>query len=232
MKLNCNIIDDLLPLYLEEICSADSKAAVEEHLQECSACGEKLARMKDSSLIPDEIKQEHKFPIADYAKKVKRHRMRVGTLAVLISVIAAFFLSFGLLAVFSYFHVDGKEIAGVTTIDKTCEAGIIRHDLLNDAAPQEYVLEAPQIEQLKQLLLESSFTRRLRFMDNSSHAKVSYSIYIFFNERQDVLLLDCLGGDFMLVSCSFDGKDPYDLKINNKDWQAALENILQSAVLV
>ena len=33
MKLNCNIVDDLLPLYLEDICSEDSKAALEKHLQ-------------------------------------------------------------------------------------------------------------------------------------------------------------------------------------------------------
>ena len=93
MKLNCSIVDDLLPLYLEDICSEDSKAAVEEHLQDCSDCRKKLARMRNSEIIPQVRKQESKFPIADYAGKVKRHRIRVGILVTLISMLAACILS-------------------------------------------------------------------------------------------------------------------------------------------
>ena len=69
MKLRCSIIDDLLPLYLEDMCSEDTRAAIEEHLQECPACQEKLARMKNRDIIPQVKKQESRFPIADYAKK-------------------------------------------------------------------------------------------------------------------------------------------------------------------
>ena len=99
MKFNCSIVDDLLPLYLEDICSQDSKAALEEHLQECSACREKLARMKDSGSIPQLKKQERKFPIANYARKVKRHRIRVGILVALISILAACILSLSFLTI-------------------------------------------------------------------------------------------------------------------------------------
>ena len=38
MKLTCEIVQDLLPLYEENLCSEASRAAVEEHLKECSAC--------------------------------------------------------------------------------------------------------------------------------------------------------------------------------------------------
>lgn len=93
MKFSCSIVDDLLPLYLEDICSEDSKAAVEEHLQDCSACQKKLARMKNSEIIPQVRKQESKFPIADYTGKIKRHRIRVGILVALISILAACILS-------------------------------------------------------------------------------------------------------------------------------------------
>ena len=93
MKFSCSIVDDLLPLYLEDICSDDSKAALEEHLQECSTCREKLARMKNSEIIPQSKKQESKFPIVDYAGKVKRHRIRVGILVTLISMLTACILS-------------------------------------------------------------------------------------------------------------------------------------------
>lgn len=38
MKLSCEIIQDLLPLYEEKLCSEASREAVEEHLKECSIC--------------------------------------------------------------------------------------------------------------------------------------------------------------------------------------------------
>ena len=230
MKLNCNIVDDLLPLYLEDICSGDSKAALEEHIQDCPACGEKMARMRDGRIHPDEKTQESKFPIVSYARKVKRHRIRVGISVVLISAVGACLLSLCVLTIF-FFRVEGKKITGVTAINETCEVEIIKHDLLDDGTPQEYVLDAAQIEELKQLLMESTFTRRLSFLNNGSHESVSYSIYIFFNERQEVLSLDCLGGDIMLVSGSFEERDIYDLKINNKAWKTTLESIIQSASL-
>lgn len=38
MKVTCEIIEDLLPLYVDEVCSAQSRQAVEEHLRECEKC--------------------------------------------------------------------------------------------------------------------------------------------------------------------------------------------------
>ena len=38
MKITCNIIEDLLPLYVDDMVSEDSRKLVEEHLKECLAC--------------------------------------------------------------------------------------------------------------------------------------------------------------------------------------------------
>ncbi len=35
MKLSCNIIRDLLPLYVEGLASEDTRKAVEEHIAAC-----------------------------------------------------------------------------------------------------------------------------------------------------------------------------------------------------
>ena len=93
MNLNCSIVDDLLPLYLEDICSEDSKVALKEHLQECSACQEKFARMKNGDIIPQVKNHGNKYSIADYARRVKRHRICVGILITLISMLVACILS-------------------------------------------------------------------------------------------------------------------------------------------
>ena len=55
MKLSCDIIRDLLPLYAEELASEDSQAAVREHLETCEDCRSAFADMKKSSIIiPEE----------------------------------------------------------------------------------------------------------------------------------------------------------------------------------
>lgn len=38
MKVNCDIVQDLIPLYEDGVCSPGSRAAVEEHLEICEAC--------------------------------------------------------------------------------------------------------------------------------------------------------------------------------------------------
>ncbi len=47
MKINCQIVEDLLPLYLDEVCSEQSKQAVEEHLRTCEKC----RRLIDSTKV-------------------------------------------------------------------------------------------------------------------------------------------------------------------------------------
>lgn len=43
--LPCEIICDLLPLYRDQVCSAESSAAVKEHLLQCAACQRALESM-------------------------------------------------------------------------------------------------------------------------------------------------------------------------------------------
>lgn len=45
MKINCGIAEDLLPLYVDGICTQGSRQAVEEHLKNCEMCREKYRRM-------------------------------------------------------------------------------------------------------------------------------------------------------------------------------------------
>ena len=52
MEKNCKVVSDLLPLYLDEACSDESKKIVEEHLKECEKCRLLAEDMKKS--ISDE----------------------------------------------------------------------------------------------------------------------------------------------------------------------------------
>lgn len=57
MKLPCNVVEDLLPLYHDGVCSAESRQLVDEHLHECAACKDVLHTL-DAEVVPgDEVKQ-------------------------------------------------------------------------------------------------------------------------------------------------------------------------------
>ena len=71
MKNECNIIKDILPLYVEDMVSADTSAFVEEHLEKCAECRAELEDMKKSSgLEKNTISVEDEvMPLKAFKKK-------------------------------------------------------------------------------------------------------------------------------------------------------------------
>ncbi len=45
--MDCNVIQDLLPLYLDECCSEESRKMVEEHMKSCGSCCRLYESMKE-----------------------------------------------------------------------------------------------------------------------------------------------------------------------------------------
>ena len=80
-RLDCEIVRDLLPSYVDGLTSGVTNQAVEAHLEGCGDCSEILKRMK-------EPERQDKPPVAevDYLKKVRR---RAGRTAVLCAACAA-----------------------------------------------------------------------------------------------------------------------------------------------
>lgn len=52
MKITCDIIKDLLPLYAEDMVSQDSKKLVDEHLCTCDSCTKELAGLVKMPKVP------------------------------------------------------------------------------------------------------------------------------------------------------------------------------------
>lgn len=57
MNLPCEIIQDILPLYQDGICSASSRTLVEEHVAGCPGCREMLNALKED-ITPEEKQKE------------------------------------------------------------------------------------------------------------------------------------------------------------------------------
>ncbi len=84
MKINCEIVQDLLPLYEDGVCSESSRAAVEEHLKTCDNCRkmkEGAAAIPETEVLLESSEQDE--AAADSFKKVRR-RWRASLLAVLL----------------------------------------------------------------------------------------------------------------------------------------------------
>lgn len=72
IELDCEIIQDLLPLYEENYCSEQSKILVEEHLKECKVCQEKLENFRkeiSTTMIQEDIDEKI---IKKGMRKIKR----------------------------------------------------------------------------------------------------------------------------------------------------------------
>jgi predicted anti-sigma-YlaC factor YlaD len=55
-RISCRIIEDILPLYVDGVCSEESRNAVESHIANCGECRKKLEQM-NYSLPQSEIQK-------------------------------------------------------------------------------------------------------------------------------------------------------------------------------
>lgn len=72
MKITCDIVRDLMPLYVDDVCSDDSRKLIEDHINHCSKCQNELAAMKDPIECPplSEV-GDSKTPFFKIRKKVR-----------------------------------------------------------------------------------------------------------------------------------------------------------------
>ncbi len=84
MNINCNIIKDLLPSYIDNICSEETKQLVEEHLKECEKCKEYLESMKSKISVSG---IDEKKAIKIFSKEIKKKRLVAIILSIVITLI-------------------------------------------------------------------------------------------------------------------------------------------------
>lgn len=94
MRIDCDIIKDLLPLYVEGLVSEKSKAAVEEHLEECEGCNKIYREMK----TPEPQVRYDREPAESFRKYVKREKRKLGIKTALVT--AVIILAVGAVRVF------------------------------------------------------------------------------------------------------------------------------------
>lgn len=95
-KISCNIIRDILPLYLDDVVSDDTKELVEEHLETCDACRMEADILGRNITLP--TNRVIKLSDAEVVKKLKSRFLRKKVLVSILSVVAAIAVMIGIYA--------------------------------------------------------------------------------------------------------------------------------------
>lgn len=98
MKTNCDIIQDLLPLYCDNVCSEESKCAVEDHIQECEQCRNDLMQMQRE--IKEETPKLDEKKVAKSAKSAWNKKKLIAFVAGCLAIMLIASIAVG--AVFAY----------------------------------------------------------------------------------------------------------------------------------
>lgn len=121
MKITCDIIKDLLPSYMDELLTEDSRKMVEEHLAACQCCKEYYETLKgeedilaDEAEALEEARLEEMKPLTKIKKKINRRTI----IASFVSVVCAVAVLYGIyFMLFEYEFYKPYEEAGITVTE-------------------------------------------------------------------------------------------------------------------
>ena len=133
MKVTCKVIQDLLPLYVDGVCSPDTAALVEEHLKDCAPCQEAYHALKEAPSPTPEDGADKDAAVAKGLKKVKtglrRKRILIGVFATLGGLLVSFGL--GLFVTCYRFYAPVEDtVKGVSVVDGQLTVDLERPFLL------------------------------------------------------------------------------------------------------
>lgn len=118
---NCNIIKDLLPLYVDDVCSDETKAMIVEHLASCESCKKEYEELKSQEAIEfyPEIDINEEKAIQSFAHKIRLKSIFKIILAIVATIATIFALAFALYVPSSPVTYEDGMLSVDTTSDTT-----------------------------------------------------------------------------------------------------------------
>ena len=111
MKTECSVVRDLLPLYAENMVSAETAQYVSEHLKACDKCQAELAKLKDGAALAQVDASSD--DIGRLKKVMKRMDLRSYYLAL---VILLYFLVFDLSLIMFWWVISPGDAMGYSLV--------------------------------------------------------------------------------------------------------------------
>lgn len=87
-KISCNIIKDILPLYLDGVVSDDTRQMVEEHLRTCDQCREEAVTLKQDVVLPasKSVRLAETKVVKGLKRKLFRKKFLISAVSVIITI--------------------------------------------------------------------------------------------------------------------------------------------------
>ena len=134
MNKDCSIVQDLLPLYAENMLREETKEYVDGHLAQCEACRTELAALKTEDVTPASVSAQ---PLRDLKRQLQRKRFTAVLLAVALALTLAT-AGFAYLTAPQYLPYDETEWM-ITRSPRALADGSIMADGLTDLSGIESI---------------------------------------------------------------------------------------------
>ncbi|MBQ9948162.1 MAG: zf-HC2 domain-containing protein [Oscillospiraceae bacterium] len=186
-KYSCAIIQDLLALYHDGVCSEDSRQAVEQHLSECEKCSG-MAKLLQNTELESSISEQAGGVLKRHGKKQRR------TIVIIISVALialAAVLFFGVIRprvelnklINDYIPEVGKSAEYFTSYDITDESLVtLETEVMSIDIPANYVQK--DLGELQSVMYHDSNNADRSVMVITSHTDMS-DMNLFCRDNYD-----------------------------------------------
>lgn len=159
-NINCDVIQDLITLRQEELCSEASSRLIEEHLQGCESCRSYARRIRmpvDIPLAQEPIEQAAEKKLVKRSLRKVKHRYMLSVISVL--VVLCLLAGAGYLG---YHEKTGNGVAFSNLDDIFCSARYMNYlksgEYRKAAAMMDWGDSYDSIEESRQAIYESPFS--------------------------------------------------------------------------
>lgn len=182
MKYNCEIIKDLLPLYVDNICSSQTREIVEEHLNECADCRAYLKELKETIII--ENSDDKAEEMINVLKKLKNKIIKRN---IVIAILNIFIIILALFGTYKYLEntnlqIKSSDITSVSLIDNNLVMNF--NKVYKTISQQRFTLE--EDGKAYECLVVNADTTKLYNMLNLTNATSSHTLIYNVNQDNEV----------------------------------------------
>lgn len=118
MRIDCGIVQDLIPSYVDGVCSASSKQCVEEHTKDCEECRTFLEECRTVEFSGKVLEEQQLDGLRKVKKKLKLQNMFSYGLLLVVIVFAMYFFTtnIGAIGVRWYYGLYGVAVAATFVV--------------------------------------------------------------------------------------------------------------------
>ena len=206
MKIACEIIRDILPLYAEDMVSQPTKDMVEEHLAECEGCTKELEALRKPQKLPVETDATS---LKRVGESIRRRRVLavmavllfVGTLLIGGALMLDAQIYFSATEAVKHIQVDGNEVYITWNENTTGIHGYVTKDsdgnyavtawtnLYNVLFPRERVPYDQLDDVVKELMTREQYEQLDNISTYSMEEGKQISNFIYVNPRDNSMTL-------------------------------------------